>query len=340
LPPPAAGRTRACLERYAAQIAGFAPETGLLGATSVLRDAADGAAFLSELAALVGLPARVLSGEEEATLAFAGAVTGTAAWAGERSDDPTGGAAAGGAVGDAAVGDAAAGHGAARVGRVAEPAGAPPPVRVRTPVRPAIVVIDIGGGSMELAVGASPAAAPPAAATPEAVARPSAPPAVARLPAPSFVCSLDVGVVRLTERFFAADPPTEAQWRAARDYVRETLTAAAPASVREPVGRGVGLAGTFTTLVACKLALRTYDRALVHGYELTLADLEAAETLFRDMPSAERGRLPGIQKGREDVILAGVLLAREVCRLFALDGVRVSEADLLDGVALSLSLAS
>ena len=119
--------------------------------------------------------------------------------------------------------------------------------------------------------------------------------------------------------------------------MRATLAAAVPAPVRAPVGRGVGLAGTFTTLVAHKLALRAYDRALVHGHELTLADLAAAETLFRGMPSAARGRLAGIQKGREDVILAGVLLAREVCRLFALDVVQVSESDLLDGAALSLA---
>jgi exopolyphosphatase/guanosine-5'-triphosphate,3'-diphosphate pyrophosphatase len=292
----AAGRTRACVARYAALIAAFAPDSGLLVATSVLRDAADGTAFLDELAALAGLPARVLRGEEEATLSFAGAVAGTAAWGRE----------------EAGRGDG------------------------RMPARPAIVVVDIGGGSMELAVGApateaatgSLGAAPPTSA---------APTSAAPLPAPAFVCSLDVGVVRLTERFFAGDPPTDVEWRAARDFVRATLVAAVPAAVRAPVGRGVGLAGTFTTLVAHKLALRTYDRALVHGHELTLADLTAAEVLFRGMSSAARGRLPGIQKGREDVILAGVLLAGEVCRLCALEAVRVSESDLLDGAALSLA---
>ena len=143
--------------------------------------------------------------------------------------------------------------------------------------------------------------------------------------------------MRLTERFFASDPPAEGQWRAAEAFVRATLAAAVPDDVRATVGRGIGLAGTFTTLVAHKLALRTYDRALVHGHELTLADIDAALAAFRRMPSAARGRLPGIQPGREDVILAGVLLAREVCRLFDLPGVRVSEADLLDGVALRLA---
>ena len=271
----AVARSRACLTGYAARIAGFGPDAGLLAATSVLRDAGDGAGFLADAAALVGLPARILSGEEEAALSFAGAMSGIEDRAGAE--------------------EAAAGRAAGR---------------------PATVVIDIGGGSLELAVGTR---HPSTSAT------------------PSFVCSLDVGVVRLTERFFATDPPDEAQWRAARDFVRAALDEALPPALRATVGRGIGLAGTFTTLVAHKLALRVYDRSAVHGYVLTGADLSAAQATFRALPSAARAGLPGIQPGREDVILAGTLRATEVCHAFALDEVRVSEADLLDGLALSLA---
>jgi len=273
----AAERTRSCLAGYAAQVADFAPQACLLVATSVLRDAADGAAFLERVETELALPWKILSGEQEAALSFAGALSG----------------------------------------------------RTAPLARSATVVIDIGGGSLELAVGASPG---PAAAPTTAAPHPTPP-----IAAPSFVCSLDVGVVRLTERFFVSDPPDEAQWRAAEDFVRATLVAAVPGDVVATVGQGIGLAGTFTTLVAHKLALHTYDRALVHGHELTVTDLDAAKREFRHMTSAARGRLPGIQPGRQDVILAGVLLAREVCRLFGLAAVTVSEADLLDGVALSLA---
>ncbi len=281
--PDAAARTRGCLAGYAARVAAYAPDARLLVATSALRDAADGRAFLDGLTEEFDLPATILSGEEEAALSYAGAVS-------------------------------AAGASTDRVGHECPAAGSSPALAGGPlPERPAVAVIDIGGGSLELAVGAPPA------------------------PEPSFVCSLDIGVVRLTERFFASDPPAEGQWSAAEAFVRSALAAAVPGAVRAAVGRGVGLAGTFTTLVAHKLALRTYDRALVHGHELTLADIDAALAAFRRLPSAARGRLPGIQPGREDVILAGVLLAREVCRLFDLHGVRVSEADLLDGVALRLA---
>jgi len=275
----AAGRTRACLSGYATRIAGFAPDAGLLAATSVLRDAADGDGFLAAAGALVGLPARVLRGEEEAALSFAGALSGVEECGGE------------------------------------EATRAAPGVRPASP-RPATVVIDIGGGSVELAVGTRGRSGPDA---------------------PDFVCSLDVGVVRLTERFFAGDPPDDDQWQAAREFVRATLVAALAPELRGSVGEGIGLAGTFTTLVAHKLALRDYDRALVHGHVLTRADLAAAQAEFRRLTSARRGLLPGIQPGREDVILAGTLLASEICRAFGLDEVRVSEADLLDGLALSLA---
>ncbi len=58
---------------------------------------------------------------------------------------------------------------------------------------------------------------------------------------------------------------------------------------------------------------------------------------FAALSNAERGRLTGIQKGREDVILAGTLIAREACAAFGLDAVRVSEADILEGAAQALA---
>ena len=99
----------------------------------------------------------------------------------------------------------------------------------------------------------------------------------------------------------------------------------------------VGVAGTYTTLVANKLGMTEYDPSLVQGHVLSLADVDAAVLRFAGMTSAERGRLPGIQPGREDVILAGALIAREACRAFGLDAVSVSEADILEGAALALA---
>jgi len=175
-----------------------------------------------------------------------------------------------------------------------------------------LLLVDIGGGSTEFAVGS-----------------PGRPPA--------FVRSLDVGVVRLTERFFHADPPPAAEVAALAGHVAAVIEAGVPADLRAAARGAVGVAGTFTTLVATKLGMNEYDARLVQGHVLALADIDGAIARFAAMTSAERGRLPGIQPGREDVILAGALIAREACRAFDLDAVRVSEADLLEGAALALA---
>ncbi len=175
-----------------------------------------------------------------------------------------------------------------------------------------LVLVDIGGGSTELAVGS--AGEPPA-----------------------FVRSLDVGVVRLTERFFHADPPPAAEVAALAGHVAAALEAGVPPELRATVSDSIGVAGTYTTLAANKLGMNEYDGALVQGHVLSLADIDGAAGRFAAMTSGERGRLPGIQPGREDVILAGALIAAAACRAFGLDAVRVSEADILEGAALALA---
>jgi exopolyphosphatase / guanosine-5'-triphosphate,3'-diphosphate pyrophosphatase len=177
-----------------------------------------------------------------------------------------------------------------------------------------LLLVDIGGGSTEFAIGA--AGEPP-----------------------SFVRSLDLGVVRLTERFLHHDPPEAAEVAALAGHVAAAIEAV-PAELRAAVRSAVGVAGTYTTLVANKLGMTEYDGRLVQGHVLSLPDIDAAVARFAALTSAERGRLPGIQPGREDVILAGALIAREACGAFGLDAVRVSEADLLEGAALALAEGS
>lgn len=173
-----------------------------------------------------------------------------------------------------------------------------------------IAVVDIGGGSTEFAIG-EPGAAP-------------------------FTRSLDVGSVRLTERFFATDPPTDREWAAAQRFGADLLAGEIAPHVGA-VALAIGVAGTITTLAAYKLDLRIYDSDAVHGHVLTLADIAAAIERLRSLPSAQRALLAGIQKGRADVILAGTLIAEQACLTLGVDGLSASEADILDGVALRLA---
>jgi len=178
-----------------------------------------------------------------------------------------------------------------------------------------LVLTDIGGGSTEFAVGAAGLK-------------------------PDLVRSLDIGVVRLTERFLHHDPPAPDELGRLTAFVAGAIADAVPATVRGAARGAVGVAGTYTTLVAHKLGLREYRSELVHGHVLSVADIEAAIAAFAALTNAQRGRLPGIQKGREDVILAGAVIAREACHAFGLAEVRCSEADILEGVALALAEGS
>ena len=129
-------------------------------------------------------------------------------------------------------------------------------------------------------------------------------------------------------------PPRSTQ---AGAFIAEAIEAGVPPASRTAASRLIGVAGTYLTLAAHKLELRVYRRELVHGHDLTLADIDQAIALFAQLPSAQRGLRPGIQKGREDVILAGAMIAAAACRAFGLASVTCSEADILEGSALALA---
>jgi exopolyphosphatase/guanosine-5'-triphosphate,3'-diphosphate pyrophosphatase len=172
------------------------------------------------------------------------------------------------------------------------------------------LVIDIGGGSTEFVVGRT---------------------------EPTGVRSIDVGCVRLTERFLRSDPPDAGELSDALSVVRTHLDDV----VREvpdalDAARLVGLAGSVTTVAAVELGLATYDRDRVHHFRLTRA---AAEDVFRTLatePRQARRANPGLQEERVDVIVGGALILVAVMRHFDFDECLVSEADLLDGLVASL----
>jgi exopolyphosphatase/guanosine-5'-triphosphate,3'-diphosphate pyrophosphatase len=297
-------RTTECLEAYGRRIERFAPQRRRLIATSVLRDATDGRPFLDGVERRFGLPWRILGGDEEAALGFAGAASALAAL------------------------------------------GCPSVASVSTSAAARLVLLDIGGGSTEIAIGRLPAsvtaassAAPPASSAAPLASGASVVPD-APVPVPDLTLTLDVGSVRLTERYLLSDPPTDDEWCAAQRFTQELLDREIGDEMRMGVALVVGVAGTVTTLVAYKLGLRRYDPELVHGHQLSIGDIERAIAVFRGLTSEQRAALPGIQRGREDVIPAGALIALEACRRLGVAGLVASEADLLDGVALGLAAGS
>jgi exopolyphosphatase/guanosine-5'-triphosphate,3'-diphosphate pyrophosphatase len=176
------------------------------------------------------------------------------------------------------------------------------------------LVVDVGGGSTELAVGPGPGG-------------------------PAAVASLDVGCVRLSERFLRSDPPNPAELAAAAAEVRRQLDAALERSPALAAGgRLVGLAGTFAALAAIDLGLSGYDRALQHHYRLGRPAVESALDRLAATDGAGRRRIPGVEEGRADVIVGGTVVVAEVMRRLGYDECLTSEADILDGLVDSIAL--
>jgi exopolyphosphatase / guanosine-5'-triphosphate,3'-diphosphate pyrophosphatase len=187
------------------------------------------------------------------------------------------------------------------------------------PVSGADVVIDIGGGSTELVVGSGDGG-----------------PGRER---PPDVISLDLGCVRISERYFSHDPPTSGELDSARRGIDAELARAVeaiPLLGRLPGGsRCIGLAGTVSTVVTLELGLVEYDRDKVHLFRLRADVVDRWRRVLASETSAERLHHPGMAEGREDVLLGGVLVLAECLARLGLDECLVSEADILDGLVAS-----
>jgi exopolyphosphatase/guanosine-5'-triphosphate,3'-diphosphate pyrophosphatase len=177
------------------------------------------------------------------------------------------------------------------------------------PVGGRSLVVDIGGGSTEFALG------------------------VDELESS---LSVDMGCVRMTEKFLHHDPPLPEELSNALSVVEQHLDDVA----REVPGAGdaerfVGLAGTVTTIAAVELGLAEYSRDAIHHFVLTR---EAAEDVFRTLATEateDRRHNPGLDPGRVDVIVGGCCVLIGIFRYFGFKECVVSEADILDGLILS-----
>lgn len=178
-----------------------------------------------------------------------------------------------------------------------------PPIDGRT------LVVDIGGGSTEFALG------------------------TAHLEGS---LSVDMGCVRMTEKFLEHDPPLPEELSNALSVVEQHLDDVS----REVPGAGeadrfIGLAGTVTTVAAVELGLAEYDRDAIHHFVLTR---DAAEDVFRTLATEaieDRRHNPGLDPGRVDVIVGGCCVLVGIFRYFGFSECVVSEADILDGLILS-----
>ncbi len=262
LAPEAIERTRAVLAEYAGQIAELGAERVRMVATSATRDARNRTDFEAMVTELLGQPAEVITGTEEAALSFLGATASLAA--------------------------------------MTEPPSAP------------YLVVDIGGGSTEFVLGTGSGGV-------------------------TASMSVDIGCVRLTERHLAGDPPTPDEIGAAESDIRVALDSVARSVPVGPPLTLIGLAGSVTTVAAVALRLPAYDAESIHHIRLPVGDVRSTTAGLLTMSRSQRAALPVMHPGRVDVIGAGALILRIVMDAWEIDSVLVSEHDILDGIAASLT---
>ncbi len=166
----------------------------------------------------------------------------------------------------------------------------------------AVAVVDVGGGSTELIAGAG------------------------------FRTSMQIGVVRFSERYLSSDPPAPEQLQLLTDGVREALRAGLAPDLG--VDTLVAVAGTATTAAAIAHDIEPYDPARVHGARVTVGALEEMLARLAALTEDERRSVRGLHPDRAPTVVAGVVILLEVTRALGLDEIEVSEHDILRGVAL------
>jgi exopolyphosphatase / guanosine-5'-triphosphate,3'-diphosphate pyrophosphatase len=181
-------------------------------------------------------------------------------------------------------------------------------VRGASPV--ASCVIDVGGGSTEVIISQG-----------------RGDPVIASLP---------LGAVYLTDRFLKHDPPSRDDLVLVRALVRDELDSRLGDLRSAPSGQFIGTAGTVTTLASIKLGLETYDPVRINGCTLARDDIDDMIRTLSRLTRAERKAVRGLEPGREDIIIAGAVITREIMARFHRISMLVSDGGLREGIVLDL----
>lgn len=168
-----------------------------------------------------------------------------------------------------------------------------------------ITLIDIGGGSTEVVVGNR-----------EKII-------AAR--------SVDIGSVRLTERFFHSDPTTPAEMDAVRQAVKSAIREYDQLFENRQASTLLGVAGTITTLAAIAQKLLEFDPKKIDGYWLSRCQVEDILEMLAVLPLSRRQQVPGLRPQRADVIVAGALIIETFMAEFNFDRLLVSQRGLRYG---------
>jgi exopolyphosphatase/guanosine-5'-triphosphate,3'-diphosphate pyrophosphatase len=167
------------------------------------------------------------------------------------------------------------------------------------------VIVDIGGGSTEF---------------------------IRSVRGKTSIISTRLGVIHLDDLFPLKDPPRDWELNNLRFYLRDRIERVRDALGVKGASRIVGTAGTYTTLAAVHKQMRRYVPENINGTSLKMNEMKTLVSPLLSMSSRSRLRLPGMEKGRERLIVPGSLIALESMHIFRAQQTVVSDGSLLEGI--------
>jgi exopolyphosphatase / guanosine-5'-triphosphate,3'-diphosphate pyrophosphatase len=169
-------------------------------------------------------------------------------------------------------------------------------------------VLDIGGGSTELVSGTGTNV--------------------------SSAVSMDIGSVRLTERILKKSPPDASALENAKQFIQEHLYNLTPLPSSTTL---IGVAGTLTTLAALDLQVKTFDSNLINRYVLTKDTIDRIFHELKNLTLDQIKNISQIHPARADILLAGILILREIVDKVNASQITVSDRGLRYGILLQLA---
>lgn len=169
-----------------------------------------------------------------------------------------------------------------------------------------ILVVDIGGGSTELIVG--------------------------KKGVIEYAVSLDVGAVRLNDKFVTSDPVLLTEQQAVADFVRVTLKDALAAIESFDIKGVIGIGGTITTVGSMALEMVEYNRKRIHNYYVPLERVYDINKMLLSQKIENRKEVIGLQPKRADIIPYGMMILHQILLNLEIGGISISEYDNLEGL--------
>jgi len=167
-----------------------------------------------------------------------------------------------------------------------------------------LLVIDIGGGSLEMAVGVD--------------------------ESPEIATSLPLGAARLTKDFLRGDPYTDKSIRALRDHIENKLEQILPSLVKhQDTDRAIATSKTLRTLA--RLSGDWFDGS---GKNISVESVRKISAKLSEMDEATRAKLPGVSENRASQIVAGAFVAESVMRNLDIKELEICPWALREGVVL------